>query len=195
MTPAVTPERTAQSIQETTASSEAWLRRLYDAYCRRQAAALLSLVPRDGIRPLYRKARESCEISGIQRGEDPIEILNRFCREILPLPPFAVWAADFAMYPAGHLDAMRADPALNASAPVTVELRTLRHAATDWLAELNLFPDGEVWRGFIEFRGEGGATGARTADIFRDPDPMEIRQRFRSFEPATLQAFLRSTLP
>ncbi len=128
-------------------------------------------------------------------GEDPLEILNRFCRELLPLPPFTVWAADFDGHPAEHLEAMRSDPTLSAHAPVAVELRTLRHASTDWLAGLNLFPDGDVWRGFIEFQIEGGAAGARTANIFRDPDPMEIRQRFRSFEPDTLQAFLRSTLP
>jgi hypothetical protein len=34
----------------------------------------------------------------------------------------------------------------------------------------------------------------RTADIFREEDPEEIRDRFRAFHSGTLQAFLRSVL-
>ena len=35
----------------------------------------------------------------------------------------------------------------------------------------------------------------RTALVFRESDPADLRERFLSFESGTLEAFLRSALP
>jgi hypothetical protein len=64
-----------------------------------------------------------------------------------------------------------------------------------WRATLNLFRRDEAWRGFIIFNPIGKDEMVRTADIFREEDPDEIRNRFLGFHNQTLQAFLRSVLP
>lgn len=174
------------------------LRSLYDGYRRREAAALLSLLPRDAVRPLYRLARERQGAGGDGMPEDPVGLLVEFVeRELLPLPPFAVWLSDFQRYRAAHLEGLDAAPAgPDPAAPVAVEVRSVRYRAAEWYASLNLFRREGIWWGFIRFSAAGSeGEGVRTADIFREEDPEEIRGRFRSFGPDALQAFLRSSLP
>ena len=67
------------------------LRGRYEAYCGQQAAALPAMLPRDGVRALYRSAR------GQVTGEvvDPLALLVQECRRVLPLPPFEIWAQDY----------------------------------------------------------------------------------------------------
>ena len=55
------------------------LRGRYEAYCGQQAAALPAMLPRDGVRALYRSAR------GQVTGEvvDPLALLVQECRRVL----------------------------------------------------------------------------------------------------------------
>ncbi|MDX1494727.1 MAG: hypothetical protein R3253_11735, partial [Longimicrobiales bacterium] len=69
------------------------LRRLYDDYRSRQARALLSLIPRTAVRPLYRRALQAADTGGSTQ-KDPMAILLAFCEALLPLPSFDVWLAD-----------------------------------------------------------------------------------------------------
>jgi hypothetical protein len=182
------------------ASQEA-LRARYEAYCAEQAAALPALLPREGVRKLYRGARDA------QSGEvvDPLALLVARCRELLPLPPFEIWAADYLRDPLPYLAGVETGTAGPVrSTPVTVERRRLEHAGHAWDAALAVFRAPPEWRGFITFHDEGDAEGAaareprpvhRTADIFVEARAEDVRDRFRSFSPDTLQAFLRSTLP
>jgi hypothetical protein len=172
------------------------LRRTYQRYRAVQAAHFLTLIPREGVRPLYRAAREWATGRGTAEVVDPMAILVEYCKIRLPLPPFDVWLADFRRNRTRHLDVLgSAPPPAEPTDPVMVDLRRIRSGPESWSAGLNLFRDGAVWRGFIEFHGETGATVVRTANIFREPSVAEIRSRFRSFENRTLQAFLRSVLP
>lgn len=173
------------------------LRPLYEAYRRREATALLSLLPREAVRPLYRVAREQmAPISG-EGLEDPVALLVDFVeQQLLPLPPFHVWLRDFRAHRAAHLEGMEATPAgPDPASPVAVEVRNLRYGGGDWYAALHLFRRDSVWWGFIRFSGAPDLTEVRTADIFREDDPEAIRDRFRSFGNDALQAFLRSSLP
>lgn len=173
------------------------LQRLYDEYRRREAGALLSLIPPEAVRPLYRLARE--RMAGEAQGstDDPLALLVAYVeRHLLPLPPFDVWLADFRANRAAHLQGLEVDPrAPEPSDPVTVEVRSFRRGDGDWYAGLSLFRRESVWWGFLAFSRGDGVTVARTADIFREERPEAIRDRFRSFGADALQAFLRSTLP
>lgn len=177
-------------------SQDPELMKRYRAYRRRQAQALISLLPREAIRPLYGRAREWAAEEGVERGKDPLATLLRFVEEILPLPPLAVWAQDRARNLAAHLEEEFASaPAQRrASSPVTVESRALRVGDSHWRASLNLFRRDDAWRGFIAFRPVGDGPGVRTADVFREEDPEAIKDRFLSFRAETLRAFLRSVL-
>ena len=64
-----------------------------------------------------------------------------------------------------------------------------------WTAALSLFRDGVVWRGFIGFRQAPSDAGVRTAHIFCEEDPKDIREGFMNLTFHTLQALLRSALP
>jgi hypothetical protein len=181
-----------------TASPEA-LRARYEAYCAEQAAALPALLPRAGVRELYRKARE------VVPGEviDPLALLVARCRELLPLPPFEVWAADYLRDPRPYLEPIESGTAGPVrSTPVAVDRRRIEHGGRAWEAALTVFRAPPEWRGFIAFQSEGEPDGAvthgsahRTADIFLEARAEDIRERFQSFSADTLQAFLRSTLP
>lgn len=169
----------------------------YEDYCRRQAKGLVSLLPKEAIRPLYARAREWGRQTGKEVEKDPLATLFLFLREIMPLPPKDVWARDRTANLDAHVREEFASPPAHrrSSPPVTVESRGMEIDGERWRATLNLFRRDEVWRGFIVFNPVGESETLRTADIFREEDPDEIRNRFLGFHNQTLQAFLRSVLP
>jgi hypothetical protein len=63
-----------------------------------------------------------------------------------------------------------------------------------WDVELRVFDDGDVWRGYMLF-WNGAGTKFSTADIFCEDSAGIIQERFLGFEPETLRAFLRSSVP
>lgn len=173
----------------------------YRAYRRRQARQLLRLVPREAVRPLYRRA-----LTGEGKGEetdgtgaalsDPLETLVRYCEDLLPLPPFETWRDDVANNPVAHLhDVDDSAEAPTSNTPVTFATRDFVAGDRAWTAHLRSFRDGEAWRGFIAFEDRRSSTLHRTALIFRESDPVEVRERFMSFESRALVAFLRSARP
>lgn len=172
------------------------LRRQYQEYCQRQAAGLLRLVPKEAIRPLYRTARAWAAARGLHENKDPMATLVRYCRGLLPLPPFECWLEDYEHNRIAHLQYVFEGP-LRARAvePVVVDARDVRMDGETWTVGLSLFPDGEVWRGFIGFSRGPSDMGVRTANVFCEEDPKNIRARFTDLTSHTLQAFLRSTLP
>lgn len=169
----------------------------YEEYCRRQAKGLVSLLPKEAIRPLYGRAREWGRQTGKEVDKDPLATLFLFLRETIPLPPKEIWAQDRAKYLEAHVQEEFASPSAlqRSSPPVTVESRGMEFDGERWRATLNLFRRDEAWRGFIVFNPIGETEVVRTADIFREEDPDEIRNRFLGFHNQTLQAFLRSVLP
>ncbi len=173
------------------AHEELWAQ--YRAYRRRQARALVRLLPRDAVRPLYRRAIRG---GAPALGADPLEALLACCEALLPLPPFDVWCADRALHPEAHLsDLDDSAEAPTADAPATVESRALDIEGRPWIAHLRSFRDGAAWRGFIAFEDVRSRVVHRTAVIFREWASADVRERFLSFEPASLAAFLRSALP
>jgi hypothetical protein len=166
----------------------------YEAYRRRQARGLLRLIPREAIRPLYRRA-----IAGAREPEadsDPLGALVGYCERLLPLPPFEVWCDDIRRNARAHLlDIDDSADAPDSEAPVTVETRDFSFADRPWTAHLRSFRDGAAWRGFIAFEDRESTSIHRTALIFRECDPVDVRERFMSFEKTALEAFLRSALP
>jgi hypothetical protein len=151
----------------------------------------MHLMPREAIRPLYREA-----LAGNERVEDPLELLVRHCETLLPLPPFEVWREDLRRSPEAHLRDMDESPAPpTATAPSTVEVRSVAYRGCTWLAALKSYRDDGVWWGYITFADREGTRAHRTAPVFRESDPVSLRERFLSFEPAALEAFLRSALP
>ncbi len=186
---------TADSIRGLV-SEDPELRSRYRAYRSRQAQALVSFLPQEAIRPLYAQARTWAAEVGVRIGKDPLATLLLFLQELLPLPPFEVWLRDRAEHLPAHLEEeFTSAPAhRRISPPVTVESRPVSLGESHWRASLSLFRRDEAWRGFISFRPVGDGPGVRTADIFREEDPEEIRSRFLSFNARTLQAFLRSVL-
>ena len=169
----------------------------YEEYCRRQAKGLVSILPKEAIRPLYGRAREWGRKTGREVEKDPLATFLLFIRELMPLPPRAVWEEDRARYLDAHVKEEFDSPPAHrrSSPPVTVESRGMEMEGRRWRATLNLFRRDEAWRGFIVFNLVGEAETVRTADIFREEDPDEIRTRFLGFHNQTLQAFLRSVLP
>ena len=177
-------------------SEDPALKSRYRSYRSRQAQALVSFLPHEAIRPLYARARVWAAESGVPVGKDPLAALLLFVQDLLPLPPFEIWLKDRSENLEAHLEEEFTSPPAHrrVSPPVTVESRAVRLGESQWRASLNLFRRDEVWRGFISFRPMGDGPGVRTADIFREDDPEEIRSRFLAFQPHTLQAFLRSVL-
>jgi hypothetical protein len=173
------------------------LDRRYDEYCRRQAAALVSILPREAVRPLYARAREWGRASGLQTEKDPLATLLLFLQQVLPLPPREVWMHDRVANLEAHLREEFESPQAGRCPPppLTVEARWMEAKGRRWRASLHLFHRGEAWRGFITFHSMEGGEGFRTADIFREEDPEEIRARFLGYQDHTLQAFLRSVFP
>lgn len=168
------------------------LRARYEAYRRTQLAALPRLLPREAVREVYRAAREA---SGDTPVDDPLALLAAWCGRVLPLPPYEVWLEDYRRNRDAYLETLGEAPATpTRAAPVTVDLRTLEHAGRRWYAGLDVFRADGGWRGVITFHaGEGRLH--RTGEVFRGTDPADVRERFLSFDEATLGAFLRSVLP
>lgn len=181
---------------ETLVSEDPALASRYRAYRSRQAQALVSLLPHDAVRPLYARARAWAGEVGVDVGKDPLATLLLFLQEIIPLPPFDVWMKDRSENLEAHLEEEFTSPPAHrrVSPPVMVESRGVRLGEELWRASLGVFRREEVWRGFISFRPLGEGPPVRTADIFREEDPEEIRNRFLSLNAHTLRAFLRSLL-
>ena len=169
----------------------------YEDYCRRQAKGLVSILPKESIRPLYARAREWGRRTGKEVEKDPLATLLLFLRQLIPLPPRDVWERDRIEHLDAHVKEEFDSPPAHrrVSPPVTVESRGMEIEGKRWRATLNLFRRDEAWRGFIVFNPLGESETVQTADIFREEDPDEIRNRFLGFHNQTLQAFLRSVLP
>ena len=105
------------------------LRGRYEAYCGQQAAALLAMLPRDGVRALYRSAR------GQVTGEvvDPLALLVQECRRVLPLPPFEIWAQDYLGNRRDHIEEME-----RGAGPVRALRRPLTCAAYSTVGGIGL---------------------------------------------------------
>ena len=179
--------------------AEAELRERYEAYRRRQAARLVRMLPREAIRPLYRRAREEAprgDAVGDGGEADPLGLLLRYCEQLLPLPPFPLWAEDLRRHPDGHFaDLEESTDGPTPEAPSTMEVRPLMVQGRPWLARLRTFREAGLWRGYISFKEEGSGRVHRTATVFCESRADELRERFVSFEQTTLEAFLRSALP
>lgn len=173
----------------------------YEGYRRRQVRELLSLLPPDSVRPLYATARVWGRERGMEPGQDPLALLLAFLEGALPLPPLSVWLEDRSRHLAAHLEEEFESPAAHRRGyrPVMVESRPVPLSEGTWRAGLHLFREGGAWRGFITFRSPDAARSGdeeiRTADIFREEEAEEIRERFLSFQDGTLEAFLRSVRP
>lgn len=166
----------------------------YEVYRRRQARGLLRMVPSAAIRPLYRRAIKAGFASA--GTSDPIGALVSYCETLLPLPPFDAWCEDVRQNPTAHLyDVDDSADAPSVDTPVTLETRRFTHDDRAWSAHLRSFRDGVTWRGFIAFDELSSSRVHRTALIFQEADPVDVRDRFLSFESSTLVAFLRSALP
>jgi hypothetical protein len=163
----------------------------YRAYRRNQASMLAKVLPREAVRPLYRRARERAGSAP----DDPLAVLVSLCEELLPLPPFDVWKADLFEHPEGHLsDLGDWAEAPVVERPLTLALRSFSCEGSPWLALLRAYRDGGGWRGSIAFKSRTGKV-FRTTDVFHEPDPTELESRFSSFDEPALHAFLRSALP
>ena len=171
----------------------------YEAYRRRQAVRLVQMLPRDAVRPLYRRARdEARRLGALAEGgeDDPLALLVDYCLRLLPLPPFEVWLGDLRAHPDGHLtDLAESAEGPTAEAPSTMEVRSVEYNGRAWLARLRSFREQDLWRGYIAFEEGDSGCVHRTAAVFCEHHPSDLRERFLSFESAALQAFLRSALP
>jgi len=173
---------------------ETELRLQYRAYRHRQARGLVGMLPREAIRPLYRRARRAGH--GGDAPGDPLAALVDYCETLLPLPPFERWCEDRSAWPAAHLEDLDDSAAApTEESPTTVEARPFELDGIPWVASLRSFRDGTAWRGYISFEDRRAGRVHRTALIFRESHPADLRDRFLDFEPAALQAFLRSALP
>lgn len=168
----------------------------YEEYCRQQVALLLEIVPREAVRPLYRRARAWAIERGLHESKDPMSTLRAFCRDLLPLPPFDVWLLDYANNRIAHMNAgVGWSPLAGPPEPLAVEFRRMEHEAEPWRGTLEVYRGGDAWRGLIRFQRDGEEGHFRTGEIFCEDDLQDIRDRFISFTASTMRAFLRSTLP
>lgn len=172
-------------------------REAYEAYVRREARGLLDVLPREGVRSLYGRAREWAREAGVHDQKDPMATLIRYCAEILPLPPFSVWAKDVMQNARTHLSRLRADPGGtgDAAGSLPMEARSFLVAGDRWYAVLGVYRARDAWGGSIRFHRGPDTPVHRTAGIFRGRDPVDVASRFRSFDDASLRAFLRSVRP
>jgi len=175
--------------------SDAELLTRYRAYRRRQARALLHLMPREAVRPLYRRAVR--EGFGSEAHADPMNTLVACCETLLPLPPFAVWCEDVRRNPDPYTTDDDDDDTVmsTAEAPLTQASRDFAHGDRRWTAHLRSYRDESGWRGFIAFEDPLTTRVHHTASIFCESRAEDVRERFASFESSTLVAFLRSALP
>lgn len=167
----------------------------YAAYRRREARALIGMLPVEAVRPLYRRALE--DSGSASDGDDPLGLLLAYCEELLPLPSFEIWLEDLRRWPEAHWRALEdSAEAPSPAAPATIDVRRFARGSRSWVARLRAFRDSDAWRGFIAFEEEGARGSVhRTSLIFRESSLPELRDRFRGFESASLEAFLRSALP
>ena len=168
----------------------------YDEYCRQQVTLLLEIIPREAVRPLYRRARIWATERGLHDTKDPMSTLRVFCREVLPLPPFEVWRLDYENHRVAHAGG-RVEWVLLAEPmdPIAVDVRRMEHEAEPWHGTLEVYRGGDAWRGLIRFQREGEEGQFRTGEIFCEDDLQDLRTRFNSFIASTMSALLRSTLP
>lgn len=172
------------------------LRERYAAYRRRQASRLVRMLPREAVRPLYRRARAATSLDATGEPDDPLAVLERYCERLLPLPPFETWYEDLARSPHAHLaDTEESADAPTAAAPSTLDVRPIAYGGRAWLASLRSFREAGLWRGHIAFNEEGSELVYRTGTVFCEDDVGALHARFLSFDPSALQAFLRSALP
>jgi hypothetical protein len=179
----------------------ATLRERYAAYRRTQGLELLQLLSPEGRRGVLRHLRERGP-GGDGSGEGldesvTLDDVARRCADLLPLPPFHVWAEDFhrsrrayESQPGPPLAPRAAD-----GGPVTVAVRPVRHEDREWVAQLALRPLGSLWVGQVRFHPAGLPDFVQTGEILREESPEEVRRRFQGFDDRTLQALLRSVLP
>jgi hypothetical protein len=166
----------------------------YRAYRKRQARGLVGMLPKEAVRPLYRRALRAG--NGEKESTDPLATLVDYCETLLPLPPFERWCEDREASPSAYLrDLDDSAAAPTAEAPTTVGTRTFGVGGAVWVAHLRSFRDGDAWRGYIAFEEQESGRVHRTALIFRESDPADLRERFFDFETVALAAFLRSALP
>ena len=168
----------------------------YEEYCRQQVTLLLEIIPREAVRPLYRRARIWATERGLHDTKDPMSTLRVFCREVLPLPPFEVWRSDYENHRVAHAGG-RVEWVLLAEPmdPIAVDVRRMEHEAEPWHGTLEVYRGGDAWRGLIRFQREGEEGQFRTGEIFCEDDLQDLRTRFNSFIASTMSALLRSTLP
>jgi hypothetical protein len=166
----------------------------YEAYRKHQARLLLSLIPSEGVRALYRAARATVAEAGTV--PDPMALLDEFVTARLPLPPFHVWCHDVRANPHAHLDEPWMGDALpDRSSPITVTAREENLRGVSYGVELRVYHTGEGWHGHLRFTRAGEERSWQTADVFREADVQTIVERFDEFGWLTLEAFLRSILP
>ncbi|MEZ4416951.1 MAG: hypothetical protein R3E10_14465 [Gemmatimonadota bacterium] len=183
----------------TPAPSDSPVRAAYDRYLDRQCQAFLQLIPRDGIRPLYARARTWAAERGLHESKDPMAGLLAFCRAHLPLPSFRVWQADLAANPGAHAeDAFRLPRSEEDRAPNRIAVRWIEHGGARWRVGLNVFHDDGAWRGYIDFLEEaptGRPRAYRTTSVFCEPQLATVEEVFAEFRDDALAGFLRSALP
>ncbi len=168
----------------------------YQGYCQQQVSLLLEIIPREAVRPLYRRARAWATERGVHESKDPMSTLRGFCREVLPLPPFEVWRSDYENHRLAHVSAgVERSPLPEAMEPIAVDVRRIEHEAEPWQGTLEVYRGGDAWRGLIRFQRDGEGGHFRTGEIFCEDDLQDLRDRFISFTAPTMSAFLRSTLP
>ena len=171
------------------------LTRSYGAYRRRHAERLVRMVPREAVRDLYAEARNWAKDAGLHDRSDPMSTLLSFAEHLLPLPTFEVWLSDRAHSPLCHIEDGEGNDLATPSNPAKVDERRFAYDGRSWHASLHLYPDGERWRGFLQFRGEGDERLHHTASILLEETARQVRRSFRGFDGVALGAFLRSALP
>lgn len=129
------PEAFEPRTSDRVAPDEGELREAYAEYRERQARQLVTLLPREAIRPLYRLALEDPALETVP--DDPLSQLAAVCATLLPLPPFEVWVGDVLSHPEAYLAELdRVPDAPSATAPATLESRRLPRDDGRWIARL-----------------------------------------------------------
>lgn len=165
---------------------------LYARYRTHEAAGLLALLPEGGVRSLHREVERRRAEGAFSSEVDTFSALHLLAEELLPLPNYAEWVADYLTHREAYLLHLGVSSAPESSEPVTIGLRPFGH---DWFASLAVFRGSNGWRGFLQFHRDGELRGWRTADVFREEEVDLIRERFQALSPDSLQAFLRSVFP
>ncbi|TVP55746.1 MAG: hypothetical protein EA351_09785 [Gemmatimonadales bacterium] len=164
------------------------LRALYERYRRCEAQELLALIPREGLRSIWRHRRAETRHEPPREGAS-LEELREVTEELLPLPPYEVWVRSYLSDRRPYLQRMGIPAAPARPDPVTVSTREMRDEI--W-AHLHLRRSDRGWVGFMSFHGPATNSSHRTGEIFRGDGPDEILDRFHEFTRPTLEAFFRS---